>query len=75
VEGIAFGEPWNVRNRFCEPARLHFSQRLDGAPIEGLVRYLVEAHLLICPPCKRTYKALAATRDALSALRDNDPAK
>ena len=62
-----------MRNHLCEPARQHFSEHLDGKPIEGTMRYFVALHLAICPPCKRTYQALVATRDALGALKDEDP--
>lgn len=62
-----------MRKHLCESARLHFSEHMDGVPIEGAMRYFVALHLAICPPCKRTYAALAATREALSALKDEDP--
>jgi len=59
--------------RFCRVPRSHFSDHLDGERLPLLVALRVRFHLLICAPCKRYHRSLAATRDALSSLRDRDP--
>ncbi len=56
----------------CKQARAHFSEHLDGEPLPFAARLLVRLHLLVCPPCRRTHRSLAATRDALASLRDAD---
>lgn len=56
----------------CSVARAHLSCHLDEQPLPWLVRAVVRFHLFVCPPCRRVARSLAATRDALEALRDND---
>ncbi|APR77177.1 Hypothetical protein A7982_02524 [Minicystis rosea] len=58
----------------CKLARSHFSDHLDGEPLSLLQRALVRFHLTVCPPCQNVHRSLAATRDALHALRDADVA-
>jgi predicted anti-sigma-YlaC factor YlaD len=58
----------------CRAARSHFSDHLDGERLPLLGRLLVRLHLAVCPPCQRFHRSLAATRDALRALRDADVA-
>lgn len=58
---------------FCRIPRRYFSDHLDGAKIPFVGRVLVRMHLRVCPQCKRYHRSLAATRDALKALRDRDP--
>jgi predicted anti-sigma-YlaC factor YlaD len=55
--------------------RPHFSDELDGELDETLprsTRVFIRFHLTVCPACRRMARSLAATRDALSALRDAD---
>jgi len=58
--------------RFCRLARLHYSDLLDGQPLPWYVRLRQAFHLRFCGPCIRYHRSLAATRDALQALRDLD---
>ncbi len=58
----------------CRTVRPHFSDHLDGEPLPLVKGLLVRFHLLVCPPCKRVHRSLVATREALGALRDADPA-
>ena len=50
------------------------SDYLDGEDLPLGVRFVVRFHLTICPPCRRTRRALEATQDALRGLRDADVA-
>ncbi len=65
-------------NRFCGPARRHFSDLMDGQPVPFGSGLLARIHLTICPQCKRVQRSLTGTQDALHALRDagasEDPA-
>ncbi len=56
----------------CRHARAHFSCQLDGQRLPFFTRLMVRFHLWICPPCRRVNRSLAATQDALRALRDAD---
>jgi hypothetical protein len=58
---------------FCRPARLYFSDLLDGAELPLWRGVLVRLHLRVCPRCIRHHRSLIATREALHALRDHDP--
>ena len=60
-----------MANKFCEAARGHFSDHLDGQPLTLTGRLLVGLHLGICPMCQRYNRSLKATRDALSLLKDS----
>jgi predicted anti-sigma-YlaC factor YlaD len=59
----------------CRLVRPYFSDQLDGEPLPPVVGFFVRFHIRVCPPCRRTYQSLAATRDALRALRDDDGAE
>jgi hypothetical protein len=59
-----------MADRFCVKQRPYFSDRLDGVPLPFWRGLLVRCHLMICPPCRRYNRSLAATRDALHTLRD-----
>jgi hypothetical protein len=54
----------------CRPARARFSDHLDAQPLPLVIGMYVRWHLTICPPCRRFYRSLEATRKALRALRD-----
>ncbi len=62
-----------MTDRFCRKQRPWFSERLDGRPLPFWRGLLVRLHLRVCPQCIRYHRSLAATRDALGALRDLDP--
>ena len=59
----------------CKHVRGYFSERVDGEELPAATRAEVGLHLAICPPCKRFWRELDATRAALKALRDVDPEK
>jgi len=59
---------------FCRIPRRYFSDRLDGEKAPWWARLMVRMHLRVCPQCIRFNRSLEATRDALKALRDEDPA-
>jgi hypothetical protein len=61
-----------MTDRFCVKQRAWFSDRLEGKPLPFWRGLLVRLHLTICPPCQRVNRSLAATRDALRALADED---
>jgi predicted anti-sigma-YlaC factor YlaD len=54
----------------CRIVRPHFSAHLDGEPVPFWTGLLVRFHLAVCPHCKRVQRSLAATQEALRALRD-----
>jgi predicted anti-sigma-YlaC factor YlaD len=58
----------------CRPARLYFSDHLDGEPLPLLTGVLVRFHLRVCPPCRRLHRSLRAAREALRALREAEVA-
>jgi hypothetical protein len=47
---------------------------MDGQPLSSWRRFTVWLHVRICPGCKPIWRSLHATKDALAALRDTDPA-
>jgi RNA polymerase sigma-70 factor (ECF subfamily) len=57
----------------CQAVRPHFSDHLDGERLPFFRRLMVRFHLAVCPPCRRVHRSLVATRDALGALRDEEP--
>ncbi len=57
----------------CEHVRDAFSDRLDGVSVGGWKGLWVRLHLAFCPRCKRFYRTLEATTDALHALKDAPP--
>ena len=59
-----------MANKFCEAARAHFSDELDGEPLTPVARAIVSLHLTTCPMCRRFNRSLIATRDALKLLKD-----
>ena len=59
-----------MANKFCEAARAHFSDELDGEPLTPVARAIVSLHLATCPMCRRFNRSLTDTRDALRALKD-----
>ena len=54
----------------CSHARECFSDHLDGLSVPGLKGMWMKVHLAICPRCRRFYRSLEATHDALIALKD-----
>lgn len=62
-----------MTDRFCRSSRRYFSERLDGQRLPFWRGLIVRLHLRVCPQCIRFNRSLAATRDALGALRDSDP--
>lgn len=59
-----------MANKFCEAARSHFSDRLDGEPLSPVAKAISGLHLTICPMCIRYNQSLLASREALSLLKD-----
>ena len=57
-------------DRLCRGVRPHFSDVLDGEPLPPLATFAVKMHLTFCPMCRRTFRSLEATREAVRALRD-----
>jgi hypothetical protein len=55
---------------YCAHVRPLFSEHADGEPLGFTMSALVRFHMLVCPPCRRFRRSLAATREALGALRD-----
>ena len=62
-----------MTDRFCIKQRRYYSDRIDGVKIPLLWRFVTRMHLTFCPQCIRYQRSLEATRDALKALRDQDP--
>jgi predicted anti-sigma-YlaC factor YlaD len=58
----------------CNHARDSFSDHLDGVPVTGLKGMAMRLHLALCPRCRRFYRSLQATLEALKGLRDEPPA-
>jgi predicted anti-sigma-YlaC factor YlaD len=61
----------------CNHARGSFSDHLDGVPVTGFKGLTLRLHLAFCPRCRRFYRSLQATVQALQGLRDEpaDPPK
>ncbi len=59
-------------DRLCRGVRPSFSDHLDGQPLPLHLAVQVRLHLTFCPMCRRTYRALEATRESLGALRELD---
>jgi hypothetical protein len=60
----------NKIDELCVKQRALFSDQLDGQRLPFWRGLLVRWHLMVCPRCKLVNRSLAATKDALSSLRD-----
>jgi predicted anti-sigma-YlaC factor YlaD len=57
----------------CNSARQGFSDHLDGQRMPAWTRLIVWAHLHFCPRCRRVYRSMQATGEALAALKEEPP--
>lgn len=56
----------------CKHVRAHLSDAHDDR-VEGAYGYYVWLHSRVCPPCKRTRRAMERTIGLLHAMRDQPP--
>jgi hypothetical protein len=64
-----------MANPVCRSARRHFSDLLDEQPLTWSEAAWGRFHATLCPMCRRTYRSLRATREAVAALRDPEPSR
>jgi predicted anti-sigma-YlaC factor YlaD len=62
----------SVIDRLCTGVRPWFSDALDGERLPLHVAVGVRLHLIFCPMCRRTWRSLRSTRDALRELARAD---
>ncbi len=61
-------------NPVCRGVRFHLSEMLDNFSVQLSKKTLVYDHLRVCAECTRFHQSLAATVEALRALRTSDDA-